>query len=418
MKARLPDGLHCVTVPWTADADVYVLNSCTVTLKADQKCRQLARAVKRRRPDAKVVVTGCYAQTQQDALAAITELDGVFGLNEREDIAEWLPRLLAADSPLVEVSAFERHAAFRSHDITDFDGRTRAYVKVQDGCDLRCTYCLIWQARGPNRSRPVADVSRQIEVLRENGFGEIVLAGVHLGSYGRDLGLGKALVPLLAEVLGRFPDMRFRLSSIHPNEVRPPLLELFENYTNLRPYLHISLQSGSDDVLRRMRRPYDVDSAGQAIEAAAGLGLHFGIGADVIVGFPDESDAEFDATRSFLELSALSYLHVFRFSPRPGTPAAGMRPVHTETVTERSRILRDLSRRKRHEFEQRLIGHWHEATVETERPAPDRLQATTGNYAVVSVPDTWEPGAMVILKPAGFRADTLYADEVAPAPGI
>jgi len=212
--------------------------------------------------------------------------------------------------------------------------------------------------------------------------------------------------------------MRFRLSSIHPNEVRPPLLELFENYTNLRPYLHISLQSGSDDVLRRMRRPYDVDSAGQAIEAAAGLGLHFGIGADVIVGFPDESDAEFDATRSFLELSALSYLHVFRFSPRPGTPAAGMRPVHTETVTERSRILRDLSRRKRHEFEQRLIGHWHEATVETERPAPDRLQATTGNYAVVSVPDTWEPGAMVILKPAGFRADTLYADEVAPAPGI
>jgi len=182
MKARLPDGLHCVTVPWTADADVYVLNSCTVTLKADQKCRQLARAVKRRRPDAKVVVTGCYAQTQQDALAAITELDGVFGLNEREDIAEWLPRLLAADSPLVEVSAFERHAAFRSHDITDFDGRTRAYVKVQDGCDLRCTYCLIWQARGPNRSRPVADVSRQIEVLRENGFGEIVLAGVQLGS--------------------------------------------------------------------------------------------------------------------------------------------------------------------------------------------------------------------------------------------
>jgi len=418
MKSRLPAGMDCVFVPWDADADIYILNSCTVTLKADQKCRQLARAVKRRRPDAKVVVTGCYAQTQREALAAVVELDAVLGLNEREDITDWLPRLLAGDERIIEVSDHPRGLAFRSHEITEFDGRTRAYVKVQDGCNLHCTYCLIREARGPNRSRPVDDVHRQIETLRTSGFGEIVLAGVHLGSYGQDLDLGGSLVDLLDSVLSVFPDMRFRLSSIHPNEVREPLLALFSKYTNLRPYLHISLQSASDSVLRRMHRPYDVARARRAIEAAASISPCFGIGADVITGFPGETDAEFEETRSFIEHSPLSYLHVFRFSPRPGTPAAEMKPVHTETVTDRSRILRDLSRVKRRAFETRLIDTWQEAVVETDEPAPGRRQATTGNYATVLVPDTWAPGTMIAARPAGFRNEVLFADEVVLSSGF
>ncbi len=413
MKARLPGGLQCRVVPWEDEADVYILNSCTVTLKADQKCRQLARAIKRRRPGARVVVTGCYAQTQRDALAAIPELDAVVGLIERDDIADWLPRLLAGDERYVAVGDFASDTAFRSHDITEFDGRTRAYVKIQDGCDLKCTYCLIRIARGPGRSRPLPEVHRQIDLLRENGFREIVLAGVHLGGWGRDLDDRPRLPVLLRSILDAYPDLRVRLSSLHPDEVRSELLELFTSHANLRPYLHISLQSASDGVLKRMRRPYRVAQAAAAIEATAGLTPHFGLGADVIAGFPGETDAEFEETRRFLEDAPVSYLHVFRYSPRPGTPAAEMAPVHTETVTERARILRDLSRRKRRDFESGLVGAWHEAVVETDRPAPGRRRATTGNYATVLVPETWETGALVRVKPAGFDDDTLYADEVA-----
>lgn len=413
MKARLPGGLGCVVVPWDDAADVYILNSCTVTLKADQKCRQLARAVKRRRPGAKVVITGCYAQTQQDALAALPELDAVVGLNEREDIAVWLPRLLEDDARYVSVGEFAPDAVFRSHDITEFEGRTRVYVKVQDGCNLHCAYCLIREARGPSRSRPLREIHGQLDLLREHGFREIVLAGVHLGAWGRDLEGKPDLPALLRSVLEAFPDLRIRLSSIHPDEVRPPLLELFTSHLNLRPYLHISLQSASDSVLRRMRRPYRVAQAAAAIEAAAALSPHFGIGADVIAGFPGETDAEFEETRGFIADSALSYLHVFRYSPRPGTPAALMTPVHTETVTDHARVLRILSRTKRRAFETGLIGHWHEAVVETHTPAPGRRRATTGNYASVLVPESWETGALVRVRPAGFQGDTLYADDVA-----
>jgi len=412
MKTRLPADLHCEVVDWSEPADVYILNSCTVTGKADQKCRQMARQAKRRSPDCKVVVTGCYAQTQPEVLAAMDELDGVVGINEREDINEWLPRLLVAEQSLLEVSQYSKRLAFRSHRITDFDGRTRAFVKIQDGCDLRCTYCLIWKARGPGRSRDPEDVMEQIEALRGNGFSEIVLTGVHMGSYGRDTRYEPGLVGLIDAVAERFPDMRFRLSSIHPNEVRGPLLELFGRHANLRPYMHISMQAGSDTVLKRMRRPYEAADVERAVHDVAALAPHFGIGADVIVGFPGETDEEFEETRRLIETAPFSYLHVFRYSSRPGTKAADMKPCHTETITERSAVLRALSIEKRTAFEAGLVGSALEATVETDRPAPGWIHATTGNYATVLVPDTWEPGTPVLLTPEGVRDGTLYAERV------
>lgn len=416
MKTRLPAHLDCRIVPWDETADVYVLNSCTVTGKADQKCRQLSRQARRRNPRAKVVVTGCYAQTQPGALAAMDEIDGVVGVNEREDIHAWLPRLLVEEEKLVEVSQYAKRLEFRSHLIDDFDGRTRAYVKIQDGCDLRCTYCLIWKARGPGRSRPVAEVADQVGVLAERGFREVVLTGVHLGSYGKDLRWRPGLVGLVDAVAPRFPELRFRLSSIHPNEVTPAFLDLFRRHANLRPYLHISMQSGSDTVLQRMRRPYAASSVADAVHAAAELHPHFGIGADVIVGFPEETDAEFEATRRMIADAPFSYLHVFRYSNRPGTRAAAMPDVHTETITARSAVLRELSAAKRAAFESRLLGSWHEATVETDRPRPGYVHATTGHYATVLVPDAWEAGAVVEVRPDRVEQGVLVADEVRAAP--
>ncbi len=412
MKAALPAGWDCRIVAWDEPADVYVLNSCTVTLKADQKCRQLARQVKRRHPDSRVVVTGCYAQTQPDDLAAIGEIDAVLGIQERERIDRWLPEVLAKEGPLVEVSEYSRRLEFTTRAIDDFDGRTRAFVKVQDGCDLKCSYCLIRVARGPGRSRRWPDVRDQLTLLQQRGFREVVLAGVHLGSYGIDLGEGRALPGLLSRAAGTFPDLRFRLSSLHPNDVTERLLEVFRQYSNVRPYLHLSMQSGSDRVLRAMRRPYAAAQVAEALERAAAVAPHFGLGADVIVGFPGETDEDFRATYDMIAASPLAYLHVFRYSPRPGTPAADLPPVHTETVTERSRALRALSRRLRDRFERSLVGVALEAVVETEHPRPGLVQATTGNYATVLVPDTWPTGALVRVVPDRREQGFLVADEV------
>lgn len=412
MKAALPPQWDCRVVDWEEPADVYVLNSCTVTLKADQKCRQMARQVKRRHPAARVVVTGCYAQTQPDDLAAIPEIDAVLGIQERDAVERWLPRVLSESTPLVEVGAYARRLEFRSRPITDFDGRSRAYVKVQDGCDLRCTYCLIWKARGPGRSRPWPDVARQLALLRDRGFREVVLAGVHLGSYGIDRGEGRSLPALLRRAAAAFPELRFRLSSIHPNDVTDELLDIFLEYDNIQPYLHVSVQSGSDAVLRAMRRPYTAAAVRDALARVARRIPLAGLGADVIVGFPGETDADFAATHRLLADSPLAYLHVFRYSPRPGTRAAALPPVHTETVTERSRRLRRLSRRLRDRFERSLVGRELPAVVETDTPEDGWVKATTGNYATVLVPAGLPAGALITVRPT-MRRDGRLRD---PAP--
>ena len=317
LRLRLSHLRPVEVVAWDAPADLYVLNSCTVTAKAEQECRRLARQAKQRHPGCRVVVAGCYAQTQPAALAAIPEIDAVVGNADKDDVGAWLPAALGESGPRVQVSPFASRARFDAPLVDSFPGRSRAFVKVQDGCNLRCTYCAIWQARGPGRSRTAADVVAQLARLGEAGYREAVLTGVHLGGWGRDLGGGLSLIDLLRRCLDELPEIRLRLSSIHPNEVRPELLALLAGEPRLRPHLHLSLQSGSDAVLRRMKRPYRGAGARRAVAAVAALGDTYGIGADFIVGFPGETPADFEDTVRLIEDHPFSYVHVFRYS----TPA-------------------------------------------------------------------------------------------------
>ncbi|MCB1182931.1 tRNA (N(6)-L-threonylcarbamoyladenosine(37)-C(2))-methylthiotransferase MtaB [bacterium] len=408
-------GLYDIEiVDWHSPAQLYVLNSCTVTAKADQECRRLARQVKRRFPASKVVVVGCYAQTQPEALTAIPEIDGVVGNTAKDDVQMWLPEVLGDDVPTLKVEEFAADPVFDSPLIDEFSGRSRAFVKIQDGCNLRCTYCLIWRARGPGRSRSVDDVLAQLRVLVDKGYPETILAGIHLGGYGRDTDARLLLPDLLDRCLAELPDLRIRLSSIHPNEVTPRLLDFYRDNPRMRPHLHISLQSGSSGVLKRMKRPYRGDRAWEAIRAAAAVQPHFGLGADIIVGFPGETDAEFEETRRMIAELPFSYLHVFRFSPRPGTAAADMPDqVHPETIAARSEILRRLADAKQEEFARALVGTVREAVVEAESAVPGWRDATTDNYVTVRVPDDGRrPGALVAVRATDYRNGHLHAEVV------
>lgn len=412
MKAALPANVDCKVVSWDSDADVFIINSCTVTGKADQKTRQTARRIKNKNPGAKVVVTGCYAQTQPEVLSEIPEIDGIYGISERENISDWLPQLIISKTQVLEVESFPKDMRFKSESITDFEGKTRAFVKIQDGCNLRCTYCLIWKARGPARSRTVEDIAEQIQVLADSGFIELVLTGVNVGSYGDDFNPKVSLSAMLLTVLAQFPELRFRLSSIHPNEVDDELLSLFSKFTNLQPYLHLSLQSMSDTVLQRMKRPYRTDIALTVINKAANLSPGFGLGADIIAGFPDESDSEFDETYSILEKLPMSYMHVFQYSSRPGTKAELMNQVIPKIASARAKKLRQLSDIKKNLFEQGLQGSWHEAIVESGQVSPGYINATLDNFATIQVPETCKTGTLIKVKIGPHENGVLTATDV------
>jgi threonylcarbamoyladenosine tRNA methylthiotransferase MtaB len=322
----------------------------------------------------------------------------------------------------MKVEDFQENPEFDSPLIDSFSGRSRAFVKIQDGCNLRCTYCLIWRARGPGRSRTVDNVLAQLRLLVDTGYPETILAGIHLGGYGRDLQPKVSLPDLLQICLDEVPGLRIRLSSIHPNEVTPRLLQMFVDNNRLRPHLHISLQSGSDGVLKRMKRPYRGERAWQAMRDVAATVPHFGIGADIIVGFPGETDAEFEDTRRMVEELPFSYLHVFRFSKRPGTAAADMPDqVHPETISRRSRILRDLAECKNAEFRRSLVGTTREAVIEAESGTTGWRQATTDNYVSILVSEdstgTMAPGSLVNVEIDEFSEEKLFASvrEIIPS---
>jgi threonylcarbamoyladenosine tRNA methylthiotransferase MtaB len=380
------------STPFGEPADVVVVNTCTVTAQSDSRCRAALRKARRESPQAVVIATGCLAQAQSGMLAGMPEVDLVLGNREKELIFDHLDdegrprtgRVAAATLVPGTRPAFALVSAFAGH--------TRAFVKIQDGCDARCAYCIVPLARGPNRSLPTEIILAHVARLIATGFREIVLTGVHLGTWGRDLGHPQTLASLLTRLVALPGLGRLRLSSIEPTEFTPELLELIAAAPAICPHLHIPLQSGSATVLRSMRRPYGPEVFARVVEQLARSLPDPGLGADIIAGFPGETETDFEETVSLIRSLPLTYLHVFPFSLRPGTPAAAMdSQVPVRERDRRAGVLRDLGREKTRTFHERHVGRTVRALIQGQ-PGRKRgaTHGLTGNYLTVFVRATRE----------------------------
>lgn len=369
-----------VLVPFGEPADAVVVNTCTVTHRSDRDARALIRRARRTVPGARVVATGCYAQVDPEALASLG-VDAVVGNGEKGA----LPELLEAGTSGVQVADAAALRELAPAPVSRFEGRSRAFLKVQDGCECFCAYCIVPYARGPSRSLPLPEVRAGLARLGGAGHREVVLTGVHLGLWGRDLAPPRPLGALLdaAEASG-VP--RVRLSSLEPGEITPDVVERLAGSRVLCPHLHVPLQSGSDRVLEAMGRPYTSAEFRRRVEAAAAAIPGLCLGLDVIVGFPGEGDAAFQETGGLLEDLPLAYLHVFPFSPRRGTRAWDLPGrVPQPVIADRASRLRELSRKKRETFERNHLGSVMLALPEG-WASQGILALRTRNYIEVRVP--------------------------------
>jgi threonylcarbamoyladenosine tRNA methylthiotransferase MtaB len=362
-----------------ATAALVVVNTCSVTAGADADARQIVRRRRRENPRALIVVTGCYAERDPEALRRLPEVDLVLRREDRPAAAAIILEHLRRRFPDQLADGCADRLAGET--LPDFGGRTRAYLRVQEGCDLRCSYCIIPAVRGPSRSVLPDEVERRFRALLGAGYKEIVLTGVNTGDYGRDLGCAVRLAGLLARLADIGGDYRVRLNSVEPRCVTPELTDLMARHPRVARHLQIPLQSGSDAVLRAMRRNYRTADYLRIVEDLRARIPDIGIGADVIVGFPSETRERFAETLDFIERSPLNYLHVFSWSPRPGTDAAGMRAAAAPgAVAERSRVLRGVGQTLARAFRLAQQGRTHDALVLGGGAPGSPARALTSNF--------------------------------------
>jgi threonylcarbamoyladenosine tRNA methylthiotransferase MtaB len=389
------EGLGFQIVPFTAEADCYIINTCTVTDRTDYQSRQMIRRAIRRNPQALVVATGCYAQTHPEEIAGIAGVTVIAGNMEKGTIPRvvadlWTERRGDPPWPMVphhHIGSIDRDKPFMIREVKGFPGHTRAWLKIQDGCNAFCSYCIVPFARGRSRSLHPEDVLRRIAHLADAGYREVVLTGIHLGCYGQDSDPPSSLVEILKQIEDRSMIQRLRLSSIEPREVTDDMLDLLRESTIICPHLHIPLQSGDDAILSAMNRNYDraffLSLVGKVLTARPDTA----IGLDVMVGFPGEDEQAFDDTYHFIEEMPVAYLHVFPYSKRPGTPAADMKGQVSEIDKKRrAQRLRTLGREKRQAFMGGFTGKHLQVLLE------DRVDKKTGqcqgfsqNYIPVTV---------------------------------
>ncbi len=368
-------------VDFKGDADVYVINTCTVTENADRECRQIVRRALRTNPNAYIIVTGCYAQLRPEEITRIDGVDAVLGSNEKFKIFSIIPKFSKDTPSCVQVTPTEKLEEFNFAYSSEALGRTRAFFKIQDGCDYKCTFCTIPLARGKSRSTDSTKVTNEFQALINSGYKEVILTGVNVGDYGKHI--GEDLHNLLLKMLEVEGEYRIRISSIEPNLLADEIIELTASNPKMAKHFHIPLQSGSTKMLKEMKRRYTTDDYKILITKLVKKIPNVGIGVDVIVGFPGETEEDFLDTYNFIKELPISYLHVFTYSERPNTPAIEME--NSVPIPERKRrtnMLRILSEKKRNEYYHKMIGK--DVTVLFEEGSKGELmQGWTSNYVRV-----------------------------------
>lgn len=404
------------------DAEVVVLNTCTVTATADQDVRSAIRRIHRQSPETKIVVTGCYAQRAPEELSALPGVSLVVGNSHKHAIADYAAPLAGANGfvPLREIGSAQSSniivgdifahtelmaaPVFEGEDVAE---KTRPNLKVQDGCNNRCSFCIIPFVRGRSRSLQLEHVIRETNALVGRGYRETVLSGINLGRWGRELTPRTNFAAMLRAILRETAIEKLRISSVEPMDWTNELIELVATSPRIAKHAHVPLQSGSDKILRRMHRKYRPWHYADRIERIRSAMPDAAIGADVMVGFPGETDEEFEQTRSLIERLPFTYLHVFTYSSRPGTPSAEMKdqvPVHV--ARERNRVLRDLAADKKRAFMDSFVGRELQALTLTHFDG-ERTEAMSDNYLKVFVTGSYPANQFLRVHISGMQCDVL-----------
>ena len=390
-------------------ADVFIVNTCAVTSKASMQSRQIIRKIIRENPDAKIIVTGCYAQTDPEEIKKIGQIDQIVCHKDKNRIANHITSVCKNSSPLT----FKKIDHGKANTFLGFDPAvkgemTRAYLKIQDGCNAFCTYCIVPHARGSSVSMPEKEVFQHLKELNDSGFKEVIITGIHTGMYGRDLEKKSSLLQLLKKINDERPVHRIRLSSIEPGEINDGIINLARPGNILCDHFHIPLQSGDDDILKKMKRPYDTTLFEEIIHKIHEKIPSAGIGVDTLIGFPSETDKQFENTYKLIEKLPISYLHVFPFSARKGTPAYHFdNKVDPIIIKKRCAKMRELGKTKQKTFINANLNKKLEGLVQHK---PDTqtgmLKAITSNYLTVFLNETHDiKGKIIDLIPEQCDSD-------------
>ena len=371
-------------VDFEEKADIYIINTCTVTNISDKKSRQIIRRAKHTNKNAIVAAVGCYAQVAKDKLEDIPEIDLVLGTSEKNNIVKYVEDFFSSEEAVEEVSDVMHQSEFLDFGSVTYTEKTRAVIKIQDGCDRFCSYCIIPYARGRVRSRKIESIVKEVEQITQEGIKEIVITGIHIASYGKDFKDGTSLIDLL-EAINQVSDLkRIRLSSIEPTIITEEFMGRLIKIDKLCPHFHLSLQSGCTETLKRMNRRYTAEEFEKCTELLRKNYPDCALTTDIIVGFPGETEEEFKQTYKFLSKIKFYQMHVFKYSPREGTKAAVMpNQISPEKKEERSRMLIELSHKNEAEYKQKFINKIVEVLFE--QPEGDYIIGHTPNYLKVAV---------------------------------